>query len=367
MKEFTVNLKPLTPLWTGDANRECNDLKESGIIGSLRWWYEALLRGLGFNACDPTNESSRCKLDQKKFYEAINSGKSVLEALNEQNICPACQLFGCSGWARKFRLEINHEVESLMTLKINNKIVGLMPKEDITFKFIELKDITEEEYFLLNKTLEIIDIYGALGARISQGYGVIKITKNDLPNNFANKLSNHDISSIPKTSSVDNNDLPNIKNFHFYKFVIEFNEKITSLIDKKVFRIDKKTLKMWGTNNNLKKLWENYDFLPIASNIRRTIRRLEDNGGETHAIFGESGKGSKVFVSHGYKINEKTVEFRIWGYGIDSSLLFSIQNNLESNLKQKLFSGGEDLLKNCLLKEEKTGESLINQLVEELI
>jgi len=367
MQEFTVNLKTLTPLWTGDANRECNDLKESGIIGSLRWWYEALLRGLGFNVCDPTDEDSRCKLDQKKFHEDINSGKSVLEALNKQNICPACQLFGCSGWARKFRLEINHEVGSLMTLKINNKSVGLMPKEDIPFKFIELKDLTEEEYFLLNKTLEIIDIYGALGARISQGYGVIKITKNDLPNNFANKLGNHDISAKSKTSSVDNEKLPNIKNFHFYKFVIEFNEKITSLIDKNVFWIDKKVFWTRGNNNNWKKLWENYDFLPIASNIRRTIRRLEDNGGETHDIFGKLGKGSKIFVSHGYKIDnnnddDKNVEVRIWGYDAEEQLE-EIENILNSSLPEKLFYKEKETIIKCNPPFCKKGSELVEELI----
>jgi CRISPR-associated protein Cmr1 len=51
MKEYTVKIKPLTPLWTGDAERKPGTLRETGIIGSLRWWYEALIRGLGGTAC----------------------------------------------------------------------------------------------------------------------------------------------------------------------------------------------------------------------------------------------------------------------------------------------------------------------------
>jgi len=56
MEEYTVKIKALTPLWTGDAERKSNKIRETGIIGSLRWWYEALIRGLGGNACDPTND-----------------------------------------------------------------------------------------------------------------------------------------------------------------------------------------------------------------------------------------------------------------------------------------------------------------------
>ena len=37
-----IKLKTLTPLWTGDLNSECSTINETGIIGSLRWWYEAL-------------------------------------------------------------------------------------------------------------------------------------------------------------------------------------------------------------------------------------------------------------------------------------------------------------------------------------
>lgn len=200
MQEFTVNLRALTPLWTGNADGKCDDLKESGIIGSLRWWYEALLRGLGSNVCDPTDEDSRCKLDQKKFHEDINSGKSVLEALNKQNICPACQLFGCSGWARKFRLEISFREKSFnYTIPevwigtrekrnkkrnkryLKRKISGFMSDGSIVLTFIPLKDISKKEWVLLNSTLKVIKDYGAIGAHTSQGNGVIKIVENNLP------------------------------------------------------------------------------------------------------------------------------------------------------------------------------------------
>jgi CRISPR-associated protein Cmr1 len=81
-----ITLQTLTPLWTGGVDQTCDRLHETGLIGSLRWWYEVLVRGLGGYACDPTGED-RCP-DK------------------DGNRCVVCELFGCTGWARKFRLKL---------------------------------------------------------------------------------------------------------------------------------------------------------------------------------------------------------------------------------------------------------------------
>lgn len=165
MNEFTVKIKALTPIWTGDAERQCSVLKETGIIGSLRWWYEALIRGLGGYACDPTH--TRC---------------------DGENHCDACELFGCTGWARKFRFEI---VNTSGNLKINER----EGNKEILFKFIPLRKIEDQEWTLLNLTLKIIAEYGALGGKTvfkpteensrqdklyHKDFGLIKIISSDL-------------------------------------------------------------------------------------------------------------------------------------------------------------------------------------------
>ncbi len=78
-----VSLKTLTPLWMGDIDRDSAAAKESGLIGSLRFWYEGILRSYGYSVCDPTDHESEC------------------------GSCQACDLFGSTGQARKFRLEIS--------------------------------------------------------------------------------------------------------------------------------------------------------------------------------------------------------------------------------------------------------------------
>lgn len=41
-----VKLRTLTPLWTGGVDRTSDRLHKTGLIGPLRWWYEALVRSL---------------------------------------------------------------------------------------------------------------------------------------------------------------------------------------------------------------------------------------------------------------------------------------------------------------------------------
>lgn len=133
-----IKLKTLTPLWTGGVDQSCDRLHETGLIGSLRWWYEALVRGLGGYACDPTSDD-RCPDDQGRH-------------------CAACELFGCTGWARKFRLQVINEKSVLVQDAL---------KKDVTFvlRFVELRPMTDEEKWLLAKAVEIAAKYGALGGK----------------------------------------------------------------------------------------------------------------------------------------------------------------------------------------------------------
>ncbi|MGI6775391.1 type III-B CRISPR module RAMP protein Cmr1 [Acetomicrobium sp.] len=349
MEQFTVQIKPLTPLWTGDANKKCCTLRETGIIGSLRWWYEALIRGLGGSACDPTN--SKC---------------------NGKVHCDACELFGCTGWARKFKLEveIDDEAKNICEIKIGTrekrkvkeeykyllrKTRGIMFKS-ASLKFLPLREISEGEWNLLNKTLYIISNYGALGASTSQGNGVISITNNNLP---------HSQSLIPIDQSQKVQELPKLNDFFFYKFNIEFNKNILKLINNEVFWTHSQDHKGYNEDwRSWEDAWERYDFFPIAFHIRDLIRHLESNKEKRHEIFGEAGRGSTVFVSHGYKISEKTVEVRIYGYD-KGNIGNKIKDELENNVKDKLFSSSRNssYLNKCFLICNKNGKNLLEELI----
>lgn len=359
-----LKLETLTPILTGGVREEPKEqlrLRETGIIGSLRWWYEALIRGLGGSACDPT-ANTKCE---------------------DKNHCDACELFGCTGWARKFKLNIefnNHTpipeawIKTRKTREtrygpkyLKRNVLGFM--SPVTLSFTPLREISKNEWILLNATFEIIGDYGAIGAHISQGNGVIKITEKTLPYRD-DKVDNLEF----KRDSTGVNS-PNLDNFFFYKFQLKFEEDISALIDKKVFWTHQQDNKNFSDNwENWKKVWNDYKFLPIAFHIRDSIRHFENNRNKRHNIFGEVGKGSnkgsnkgsKVFVSHGYKIDKETVETRIWGYEIENYLKEKIKINLKGNLEEKLFSGNDNLEICTLTKEtkENTGKEILEGVIK---
>ena len=115
---MNVNLDLITPLWTADATKKARHVEGTGLAGSLRWWYEALVRGLGGWACDPAGEDGRCGLDGEAYSKRRRQGcehageghlcpACEAKALAECGLCPACQVFGATGWARTFRLAVH--------------------------------------------------------------------------------------------------------------------------------------------------------------------------------------------------------------------------------------------------------------------
>ncbi|BAW00528.1 Cmr1 family CRISPR-associated RAMP protein [Thermus thermophilus] len=138
-------LKALTDIWTGDRERKGDRLTPTGLMGSLRWWFEVLVRGLGGKACDPTAENVRCPGDNKKPHEGGHH-------------CVVCELFGCTGWARKFRL---------MVLDDKGQVIQNQIRAGQTFvlRFIPLRPIAPEEWCLLDATLRLIADYGAIGGK----------------------------------------------------------------------------------------------------------------------------------------------------------------------------------------------------------
>ncbi|MEK7275302.1 MAG: type III-B CRISPR module RAMP protein Cmr1, partial [Candidatus Desantisbacteria bacterium] len=137
---------------------------ETGIIGSLRWWYEAIVRGLGGYACDPTG-NNKCEFNTKAYEKAKKDRKSIEEAIKIglADVCPACELFGCTGWGRKVKVNIDDSgIERNPTIK-NNVEIG---REGIFIvQLHELKKITDEEKWLMHNVFYLIDKYGTIGGK----------------------------------------------------------------------------------------------------------------------------------------------------------------------------------------------------------
>ncbi len=191
-----IRLKTLTPLWTGGADQTCDRIHETGIIGSLRWWYEALVRGLGGSACDPTNDgpSQRCRFDTKAYEEAKRSGKSPEEAIQAgmQTLCPVSYLFGATGWARLFQLRVldtpTTHLHFVTNLTMNagwlKRVFGgetsnidnlRVPFGNIHLHLVprgyDVDYVIRQVYLILRLAAE----YGGLGARLQHGFGQVTL------------------------------------------------------------------------------------------------------------------------------------------------------------------------------------------------
>lgn len=192
MKEHEVHFKTLTPLWTGGAERNSDRARETSLVGSLRWWYEGIVRGLGGYACDPTEDDpkARCEFDAKAYEQAQKDGKSEAEAINAglHSVCPVCYLFGTTGWARLFQLRAEvvptTHLHFRTTLRMNQgwlkRVFGgenqnidslQVPYGDLPFKFIPRRYDAEYARSQFALILRVAAEYGGIGARLQHGFG----------------------------------------------------------------------------------------------------------------------------------------------------------------------------------------------------
>ena len=141
MTTRTYELHALTDIWTGDAStaqwKRANRLIPTGLLGSIRCWFEVLVRGLGGAPCDPSSHQKAC--------------------LNEQH-CVVCELFGCTGWGRKFRFDVRDDRGAVIKERL---------EADTRFhlRFTPLRAVKAEEWALLELTLRLISNFGALGGK----------------------------------------------------------------------------------------------------------------------------------------------------------------------------------------------------------
>jgi len=199
---LTIKLKTLTPLWTGGADGRSDRLHATGIIGSLRWWYEAIVRGLGGYACDPTQHA--CIYDLNK---------------PNKNLCLGCQTFGATGWARRFRLIVSDSTRAegqTQTLRATGNRLGRPAKDGRqqapSWYFnngqgrggeFDLKVIPTDPNFdpmIIYGVLKLIEQHAGLAAKTQMGYGRIQVQPgNDFdPVQFVQKMQ--DIATQQPTS-----------------------------------------------------------------------------------------------------------------------------------------------------------------------
>jgi CRISPR-associated protein Cmr1 len=201
-----ILFRTLTPIWTGGVTRDSSTVHETGIIGSLRWWYEGIIRGMGGYACDPTQHT--CLLDAEKYEKGVRAGHSGARLLAEAGLCPACQLFGATGWQRQFRLQVNglnpepvafaaspdmhrftefwlssifdaRDKEDRQSAGGGKKATEITVKalwgDEASLSFIPLGDDRAGVEARVANILYTIHLYGGLGAKTQNGFGMVRL------------------------------------------------------------------------------------------------------------------------------------------------------------------------------------------------
>jgi CRISPR-associated protein Cmr1 len=339
---ITFKIKTLTPLWTGGADGKMDRIHETGIIGSIRWWYEVIARGLGYYVCDPTSDN-RCKL----------SGKEKDSKERFSKLCPACYLFGTTGWKRLFNLPVtaegrqpvkgNEPFSQATTSKINkNWLCKVFEKnlDDMNyFGSLELRVLSrcdrnqiEEQ---LKAVLSIMSNFGSLGAKPQFGYGIFELADHRDETRESLRKINGFLNDNYFVKRDDGMESYSLKNYW----------KIETEVGKSLPPANLEYLRNKGKDV----------YIPMSFDVRYVLRRehLESSGSKkaTAEIFGGT-KGdkwaSKVFVSSFYKENQQNDKYklRIWGFterSVPEIACKAIERDYDTNNAGEIFSFGEML------------------------
>jgi len=328
MADLKFELRTLTQIWTGGVEGKTDKLHLTGIKGSLRWWYEVLIRGLGYYACDPTDDSpqfpqfKKCEVKlTKEEKQQIESNPRSLQGIVKLKICPACYLFGCGGWSGKIILRIT---EPDSTILKESLFEGKIPFD---LHFIEKKELEEEENILLNMTLKLILDYGAICGKTvfkpsehphknsithHKDFGII-VERDDTSGILAEKIRTENIDNylrnFKKDGNGNNSDWPDLKNFWFVKDVYINRQGHNQLVDRNI-----NTGKYNNGASSDKIFFGGFTSLDkegVQDSVKETIEARENDTNrdtESKKVFSFHGQVSGMTRCFGYARNETEQE-----------------------------------------------------------
>lgn len=314
---MNITFKTLTPIWTGDIDNKSVKILENGILGSLRWWSEAINRGFDYAVCDPTNET-RCPDENQKY-------------------CYTCHIFGSTGRRRLFKMYCDGG-ESLFQRILNIRPVdrnrgwyypgsGLVGNISILITPFDVKKFKKSFICL---PLIIASKWGAIGAKIQLGYGVINPIQ--IPElNYNQILHEYQSEYLPNIKHSRQNvsfNYPNIKDMFFCK--IKFHTKSDDWWKAcngiKNWNNGRKNFRGLINDRDFQK-WIQQGIIPVAPAIKDWLRfheginlfdQRDRNTPNFIFLYGESRnnqkKSSKINISCAYCLKRSNWEFRLWGW-----------------------------------------------------
>lgn len=373
MHKISFLVKTLTPIWSGGVDRDSNKVHETSIVGSLRWWYEGIIRGMEGDACDPTKDP--CPKGEKKKLR-----------------CAACELFGCTGWSRKFRLEIGNIDTIPLFFVVNPNVYlsngnwlfrifggqdlgGIKTGRGLDTKFtFGVKTLWSKNPFelvvtaLRGKGQDVIDIfsyllwlattYGAIGAKTQNGFGQVQV------------LEGLNEESIERGRILIQQDIEQKKGEHMAK-----KERSSTFSVKNFFSnlYGIRTTQYTSSGKLIGETPPNFDyrryFIPCSFDIRyksstknpftqqgidfgmRPFLKNRFNTKVANSLLGETGvrnieerSASKIHVSHlFYDSDSRQYRLKVWGYVPEDSgvSLDKVEAEVNEFILQHMFKGSQ--------------------------
>ena len=283
-----VKLRLLTPLWTGGVETgRMERIHETGVIGSLRWWYEVVVRGLGADACDPTDH--QCTFKEEAFQRPDSEDSEAWrQALLQAGVCDACQSYGATGWARRFRLRLSggQHLDFTGPLKVKpiDRTRGWYLPAGMSGAVNG--SVTARPLFStasLAVSLAMARRWGGLGARTQHGYGVAGVGMWQGEKRLA--MDQAILRTLPTGSHTDDLGRPSLRNMFFARATLEMRSADWWTQVDGLQRLD---------SSDRKKLtaWRRTGSVPVSPSIRNQIRFLRTlglaDGGPENFVFGSA-------------------------------------------------------------------------------
>lgn len=293
-------------------------------MGSLRWWYETLVRGFdGRSACDPTKDGKCPDKDGR--------------------LCDACNLFGTTGQARKFSLRVDSARGNTVPtdrIRVNLARGWYLPEGwhgRFSLSLTGLRGNRQVEE-LLKVLLALQANWGGIGARNYLGYGVFDLydesrkvvnVTDELQSFFDFIDKPRDNRRVIEDSLMEN--FPNLRNMFFYKFTFKRVALDKAALSGNLRGLNRTAPPGRTSTVDLVRQCHQNNFIPTSANVRYCLRnifrgkgannpltKLNDNHLKSfrHLTIGTTrGKkqGAKIAASHLYKSGGNW-EMRLWGY-----------------------------------------------------
>jgi CRISPR-associated protein Cmr1 len=213
MEEIKVEFETITPLFTGNVEGKCLEIKPSAIMGSLRFWFEVYCHFAGINVSYEKENLDynwfKSELEKKvkeglEKNQKIDTHKIAFEIAKNKLTLPSL-IFGCTGWKSRIEIESIKYLDDYcfgnrlglpdkICIKKRKEAKGNCPKNSNDFwsvwylsqpyffgKFeITFRTTREIKSNILLPLLNFIQKYGFIGAKNNIGYGRVIVLNPDV-------------------------------------------------------------------------------------------------------------------------------------------------------------------------------------------